>query len=131
MRKSSSVGRPAAGRFAGRTTVTVDELADVDWIASPSTRGDPLLGVWPGLAGRPRVVHNARDWLNKLLLVQSGWGVTTLPSNLVHAVPPGVLVLKVLGGLPHHRRVSVVRAPGEPAPDIAAVLATLHRPAAL
>ncbi len=124
------VAAPAAGRFAGRTSVTVDELADADWIASPSTRGEPLLGVWPGLAGRPRVAHSARDWLSKLLLVQSGWGVTTLPANLVHAVPPGVLVLEVLGGPPQRRRVSVVRAPGEPAPDVAAVLATLRRPTA-
>jgi len=124
------VAVPAAGRFAGRTTVTVDELADCDWIASPSTRGEPVLGVWPGLAGRPRVAHHARDWLSKLLLVQSGWGVTTLPANLVHAVPPGVLVLEVQDGPPQHRRVSVIRAPGPPAPDVAAVLATLHRPAA-
>lgn len=119
---------PAAGRFAGRTTITVDELADTDWIASPSTRGEPLLGVWPGLAGRPRIAHTARDWLSKLLLVRSGAGVTTLPTNLVHALPPGVLALQVLGAPPQHRRVSVVRNPGEPAPDVAAVLAALHRP---
>lgn len=49
------------GRFAGRAMVDVEELDGVGWIASPSTGGETLLGVWPGLAGRPRVAHTARD----------------------------------------------------------------------
>ncbi len=65
---------PSTGKFAGRTTVHVDELVDAAWIATPSSSSEPLLGVWPGLPGRPRIVHSARDWLTKLHLVVGGFG---------------------------------------------------------
>ena len=52
--------------------VRVEDLVDQSWIASPPSRSEPLLGVWPGLAGRPRVVHTARDWLTELSLVATG-----------------------------------------------------------
>ncbi|MFI6348715.1 LysR family transcriptional regulator [Streptomyces sp. NPDC050560] len=115
------VAAPAAGDFAGRTAVHVDELADVAWIATPSSRSEPLLGVWPGLPGRPRVVHSARDWLTKLHLVAGGFGVTTVPSRLSPALPPGVSLLHVEGAPPEIRRVHVARLPGPPSPAVTAV----------
>ncbi|PWI44905.1 LysR family transcriptional regulator [Streptomyces sp. ICBB 8177] len=112
---------PSTGRFAGRTTVHVDELVDAAWIATPSSSAEPLLGVWPGLPGRPRVVHRARDWLTKLQLVAGGFGVTTVPSRLSPVLPPGVSLVHVEGAPPEIRRVLVARLPGRPTPAITAV----------
>ncbi|MBD0689145.1 LysR family transcriptional regulator [Streptomyces sp. CBMA123] len=115
------IAAPSTGRFAGRTTVHVDELAHAAWIATPSSASEPLLGVWPGLPARPRIVHSARDWLTKLHLVAGGFGVTTVPSRLSPVLPPGVSLLHVEGAPPELRRVLVARLPGRPAPAVEAV----------
>ncbi|MFC9930926.1 LysR family transcriptional regulator [Streptomyces sp. NPDC127190] len=112
---------PSTGKFAGRTTVHVDELVDTAWIATPSSHSEPLLGVWPGLPGRPRIVHRARDWLTKLQLVAGGFGVTTVPSRLSPVLPPGVSLVHVEGAPSEIRRVLVARLPGRPTPAITAV----------
>jgi len=111
----------ATGTFAGRTSVHVDELVDAPWISTPSTTSEPLLGVWPGLPGRARIVHSARDWLTKLHLVAGGFGITTVPEQLAPVLPPGVVALRVEGAPPEVRRVLVARLPGAAAPAIAAV----------
>ncbi|MER6789262.1 LysR family transcriptional regulator [Streptomyces sp. NPDC000658] len=115
------VAVPSTGEFAGRTAVHVDELIDVPWIAAPVSNAEPLLGVWPGLPGRPDIVHCARDWLTKLQLVAGGFGVTTVPSRLSPVLPPGVSLLHVEGAPPEIRRVLVARLPGRPTPAITAV----------
>ena len=120
------VAAPATGRFAGRTSVEVADLVDVDWVASPGTGSEPLLGVWPGLAGRPRVAHSARDWLTKLQLVAAGCGLTTVPSHLAPVLPDGVQLLAVTDGTDERRRVLVVRPPGDPASGVEAVLRALR-----
>lgn len=125
------VAAPAVGRFAGRTAVDVAELADVDWIASPSIGNETLLGVWPGLAGRPRVAHSARDWLTKLQLVAAGCGLTTVPGNLASVLPDGVSLLQVTDGPDERRRLLVVRLPGEPSPSVDAVLRVLREAGAV
>lgn len=117
---------PAYGRFAGRTAVGVAELDDVDWIASPSTGGETLMGVWPGLAGRPRIVHTARDWLTKLHLVAAGCGLTTISPHLADVLPDGVQLLRVQGGPDELRRTLVARMPGRAGSAITAVIAALH-----
>ncbi|WP_410631167.1 LysR family transcriptional regulator [Amycolatopsis sp. cmx-4-83] len=111
----------ASGSFAGRTSVQVDELVDAPWIAAPSSSSEPLLGVWPGLPGRARVVHSARDWLTKLHLVAGGFGLTTIPESLAPLLPPGVTALRVEGAPPEVRRVLVARLPGPATPAITAV----------
>lgn len=115
------VGAPTTGKFAGRTAVHVDELLDAPWISTPSSRSEPLLGVWPGLPGSPRVVHTARDWLTKLQLVAAGFGVTTVPSRMSAVLPPGVNLLHVDGVPPEVRRILVARLPGRPPPETLAV----------
>ncbi|MFE9612896.1 LysR family transcriptional regulator [Streptomyces sp. NPDC006012] len=115
------VAVPSTGEFAGRTAVHVDELVDAPWIAAPASNAEPLLGVWPGLPGRPDIVHCARDWLTKLQLVAGGFGVTTVPSRLSPVLPPGVSLLHVEGAPPEIRRVLVARLPGRPTPAITAV----------
>ncbi|MFJ9817766.1 LysR family transcriptional regulator [Streptomyces sp. NPDC101151] len=115
------VGASSTGLFAGRSAVHVDELVDAPWIAAPSPSAEPLLGVWPGLPGRPRTVHTTRDWLTKLQLVAGGFGVTTVPSRMSTVLPPGVSLLRVDGVPPEVRRILMARLPGRPAPGIAAV----------
>ncbi|MFJ5534741.1 LysR family transcriptional regulator [Streptomyces sp. NPDC093261] len=115
------VGVSATGVFAGRTSVHVDELVDAPWIATPSSNSEPLLGVWPGLPGRPRIVHTARDWLTKLELVAGGFGVTTVPSRMSTVLPPGVSLLHVDGVPSEVRRILAARLPGRPSPGILAV----------
>ena len=122
-----AIAAPAAGRFAGRTVVTTAELEGVDWIASPSSGGESLLGVWPGLAGRPRVAHTARDWLTKLQLVAAGCGLTTVPPRLSSALPEGVRIIHVEDATPaERRRALVARLPGRPSQAVAAVIDALR-----
>ncbi|MEU6405995.1 LysR family transcriptional regulator [Streptomyces sp. NPDC046985] len=103
---------PAGSPFAERGSVSAEEIAREPWIASPGTADEPLLGVWPGLPGRPTVRHTARDWLAKLHLVAAGAGVTTATPALLPAVPPGVRLVPVEGVAEEVRRVSLVRMPG-------------------
>ncbi|WP_339127748.1 LysR family transcriptional regulator [Streptomyces sp. f51] len=124
------VAVPADGRFAGRGEAAAGELADETWIAAPSGRGEPLLGVWPGLPGRLRVHHAGRDWLTKLHLVAAGAGVTTVPATLRSVLPPGVRLVTVADLPEERRRVSLVRLPGPTAPPVDAVLHALRRRAA-
>ncbi|MGW0082317.1 LysR family transcriptional regulator [Streptomyces sp. NPDC003393] len=115
------VAASSTGEFAGRTAVHVDELVGAPWIAAPASNTEPLLGVWPGLPGRPDIVHRARDWLTKLQLVAGGFGVTTVPSRLSPVLPPGVSLLRVEGAPAEIRRVLVARLPGRATPAITAV----------
>ncbi|AYF79021.1 LysR family transcriptional regulator [Nocardia yunnanensis] len=115
------VAASATGTFAGRTAVHIDELVDAPWIATASTNAEPLLGVWPGLPGRARIVHSARDWMTKLHLVAGGFGVTTVPESMSPVFPPGVIGVRVQGAPPEIRRILVARLPGATTPAITAV----------
>ncbi|MFJ4895983.1 LysR family transcriptional regulator [Streptomyces sp. NPDC088788] len=118
----------ATERFADRASIHIDELLAVPWIASPSRSGDDsLLGVWPGLPGRARIVHSARDWFTKLQLVAAGAGVTTLPTRLAPLLPPGVVLLHVEGAPAEIRSVRIARLPGEPTSALRAVEVALQR----
>ncbi|MGW4567051.1 LysR family transcriptional regulator [Streptomyces sp. NPDC004561] len=116
------VGASTTGLFAGRTVVHVEELVDAPWIAAPSRSAEPQLGVWPGLPGRPRIVHTTSDWLTKLRLVADGFGVTTVPFRMAPVLPHGVSLLRVDGAPPEVRRILMARLPGRAAPGISAVI---------
>lgn len=106
------VAVPADGPFGERGSVDVDEIAAAPWIAGPGSPNEPVLGVWPGLPGRPEVRHTARDWLTKLHLVAAGAGITTIAPTLLPAVPAGVRLVPVEGVAEEIRRISLVRLPG-------------------
>ncbi|MEV0264725.1 LysR family transcriptional regulator [Streptomyces sp. NPDC050617] len=120
-----AVAASTTGTFAGRASVHIDELVDAAWIATPSPASEPLLGVWPGLPGRPRIAHTARDWLTKLHLVAGGFGVTTVPSRLSAVLPPGVTLLRVEGAPREVRRLLVARLAGRPSAGVSAVARAL------
>ncbi|MHA3704724.1 LysR family transcriptional regulator [Jatrophihabitans sp. YIM 134969] len=115
------VAVPARGALAGLASLTPDDLAGVPWIASPASGTEPLLGVWPGLPGRPVMAHRTGDWLTKLRLVASGAGVTTVPADLVDRLPEGVVARSVVGAPPEVRRVVLARWPGRQSPAVRAV----------
>ncbi|CAM3804421.1 LysR family transcriptional regulator [Kibdelosporangium persicum] len=121
---------PADGRFAGRTSVTAEFVADETWIASPTGIDEPLLGVWPGLPGRPRVHHTTRDWMTKLHLVAAGAGITTVPSTLLSVIPPRVRLVTIDDVPDERRRVSLVRLPGQTTASTDAVVRALRQQAA-
>ena len=104
------VALPAGHPLARNDFVDVADLRGQRWIAGP---GDQLvMGVWPGLEGRPVVAHTARDWLAKLQLVAAGLGITTVPAGLVTVAPAGVRVLPVRGGPAERRQILLARLPG-------------------
>ena len=117
---------PVAGRFGGRVSVTASEVAGEPWIASPSSVDEPLLGVWPGLPGRPKVHHTSRDWLAKLELVAAGAGITTVPGGLLPNMPQGVHITRLEGVAEEARRVSVARLPGRQSETALAVAEALR-----
>lgn len=125
-----AVAVPAGGPFAERGSASVEEIAAAPWIASPGTADEPLLGVWPGLPGRPKVRHTARDWLTKLHLVASGAGITTATPALLPTVPPGVRLVPVEDAAPEVRRVSLARLPGPLRPPAQALTHALRHQAA-
>ncbi|MET8765080.1 LysR family transcriptional regulator [Lentzea sp. NPDC004782] len=122
------VAASATGAFAGRTSVHVDELVEAPWIATPATASEPQLGAWPGLPGRARVVHHARDWLTKLHLVAGDFGITTVPAAMAPVLPSGVTTLRVEGAPAEIRRILVARLPGPGTPSIAAITEAVARP---
>ncbi|WP_399881826.1 LysR family transcriptional regulator [Streptomyces sp. BBFR51] len=121
---------PTDSPFAERGTVGVEEIAGQVWIASPGSTGEPLLGVWPGLPGRPRIAHTARDWLTKLHLVAAGAGITTASPALLPVVPPGVRFVDVTGIAEEIRRVDLVSLPGPVTAPVQCLVDALRRRAA-
>ncbi|MGW2858890.1 LysR family transcriptional regulator [Streptomyces sp. SDr-06] len=125
-----AVAVPTHGPFADRGSVSVEEIAGAPWVAGPGTADEPMLGIWPGLPGRPQVHHTARDWLTKLHLVAAGAGLTTATPALLPAAPPGVRFVSVDGVADEVRRVSLVRMPGPPAASMQALVRALRGQAA-
>jgi molybdate transport repressor ModE-like protein len=102
----------AAHPLAGRGAVELEELEGRRWIASGPEAGATLLGVWPGLSGRPDVAHTARDWWAKLELVAAGLGITTVPAIAAPAMRPDVHLVAVRGEPRERRRVVLACLPG-------------------
>jgi DNA-binding transcriptional LysR family regulator len=105
-----AIAVPSASRHAGPEPVTLESLEGEPWIASRSSEGEPQLGVWPGLPGRPVVQHWTRDWATKLGLVSAGAGITTVPAEFLPLVPPGVTITRIDGVPQEIRRVTLTHA---------------------
>lgn len=107
-----AIGVPANHPLAGAHAVEVAALEGQVWVASRSDTGDTLLGVWPGLPGRPEVRYVVRDWLAKLQIVAAGLAITTIAPVMLDVLPAGVRVLAVRGEPHETRRVEMARRPG-------------------
>lgn len=106
------IGVPASHPFATARAVEVEQLEGQVWVASQSDPGDSLLGVWPGLRGRPEIRYVVRDWLTKLQLVSAGLAITTLAPVMVELLPAAVKAVAVRGEPQETRRVVLARRPG-------------------
>jgi DNA-binding transcriptional LysR family regulator len=120
----------ASHRLAGRARVHAAELTGERWVVARSDGQERLLGVWPGVAGRPNAPYVVRDWLTKLRLVASGVAITTIPDVLLPAVPADVQVVSVDGDDSERRRLLLVRAPGVTRPETEDVARALREAAA-
>lgn len=112
--------------FASARAVDVEQLNHQVWVASRSDSTDSLLGVWPGVKGRPDIRYIARDWLTKLHIVAAGLAITTLAPVLLDVLPDGVSVVAVRGEPRETRRVVLAHLPGPlrgPADQVANALA--------
>ncbi|MGW3665170.1 LysR family transcriptional regulator [Streptomyces sp. NPDC005141] len=127
--RSLRLAVPATHPLAAGDSVDVADLRGQRWIAGSSVGDERLMGVWPGLDGRPVIAHTARDWLAKLHLVAEGCGLTTVPASLAPAAPAGVRILSVRGGPEERRRIVLARLP-RPLPEPAARLSDALRAAA-
>ncbi|HEX4247355.1 MAG TPA: LysR family transcriptional regulator [Pseudonocardia sp.] len=121
---------PESHPLAGEPSVDIVDLRGERWIAGSTSGEELLMGVWPGVGERPKVVHTARDWLSKLHLVAAGCGVTTVPVSLAAVAPPGVRFVTVRGGPQERRRTALARLPGHRS-EQARALADAVRAAAL
>jgi DNA-binding transcriptional LysR family regulator len=106
------IGVSAGHPFASARAVEPDQLEGQIWVASRSDAGDSLLGVWPGLAGRPDVRYVVRDWLAKLQIVAAGLAITTLAPVALDVLPDGIRVVAVRGEPQELRRLVLARRPG-------------------
>lgn len=119
------VAAPIHHPLAAQSEVDVEALEGQRWIASRSKPGEQMLGAWPGLAGRARIVHTTPDWLAKLQLVARGEGFTTVPNLICSLLPDGVVALRVRGGPSERRRALVARLPSARGAAIEGVEAAL------
>jgi DNA-binding transcriptional LysR family regulator len=121
------VAVPAGHPLAAADHAEVADLRGLPWIAGQSGADERLMGVWPGLGGRPMIAHTARDWLAKLRLVAAGLGVTTVPPSIADAVPAGVRLLEIRGGPLELRRLLLARRPGPLPPAAAPLIEAIRR----
>lgn len=113
------------GRFGGRQSVSVHELAEQPWIASTSTRDEPLLGVWPGLPGNTYIRHTTKDWMTKLTLVAMDAGVTTASPIVLPRTLPDIHIAEVHDAPQELRRISAATLPDRGDEATAAVIDAL------
>ncbi len=106
------IGVSARHPFARTRAVEVDQLEGQVWVAGRSEPGEPLLGVWPGLAERPDVRYVVRDWLAKLQIVAAGLAITTLAPVTLDVLPDTVRAVAVRGEPQETRRLVLARLPG-------------------
>jgi DNA-binding transcriptional LysR family regulator len=108
-------------RFAGRSTVDIAELEHERWVVGRADGPEGLLGVWPGLPGRPDIAYVARDWLSRSAFVAAGLAITSWPRIAASAVPAGCQLVEVRGGSSERRRTAIARLPGPPSEAITVI----------
>jgi len=119
----------AAGHpFAGRPSVSPEELAEQKWVVGSSTDNSPEFRVWPGLRD-PRIAFAVRSWPSRFGLVAAGLGMAMLPAGAAAAAPRGVCWVPVRGDDAGVRRTAWVATAASPRWEAQAVVQALTQEA--
>lgn len=113
------------GHWAG-PTVTLRELANEQWIASP--RGaichDWLVYTLRSSDVEPKIAHTSAEYATQLALVAAGLGLAVIPRLGRETLPPGVRVVAVQPALERHV-YAMWRRDATRRPAIRAIIAAL------
>jgi len=114
--------------FAGRDSVSPEELKEQKWVVGNSADGAPEFRAWPGLRD-PRIAFAVRSWPSRFGLIAAGLGIAMLPAGAAAAAPRGVCWVPVLGDDAALRPTAwVATAPG-PRLEAQAIVQALAREA--
>lgn len=110
--------------FAGRISVSVQDLADQPWIVGASTGGSPEFGAWPDLL-EPRIAFAVRGWPTRFGLVAAGLGIALVPGSIAAVIPRGVCWVPVRTANAAFGRTTWAVTAACPRPAAAAVVRAL------
>ncbi|MGV9711692.1 LysR family transcriptional regulator [Gordonia sp. NPDC003424] len=116
---------PGDHPLAGRARVDLRELADDDFISTPSNAGSSLQEIafqaCVDAGFRPRVVQEITDPYMMLMLVAAGVGVALMPETMAGLTPPGAVLVQ-LSGEPVFMNHAIAWPKGEPSAALAVAL---------
>ncbi|RJQ73235.1 LysR family transcriptional regulator [Pseudonocardiaceae bacterium YIM PH 21723] len=117
------IALPGTHPLAGRSSIPISELNDIDWVAWPPDQlcHDWLLRI---LGPTARIRHTASEHSTQLSLVAAGLGVALLPTLGADPVPANVRLIPLETPVTRCLRV-IWRTPATDRPAIQAVLSTL------
>jgi DNA-binding transcriptional LysR family regulator len=124
------VAMPRSHPLAGRSAVTMDDLADEEWISWSTGQicHDWLAGRLRAIGVEPRIAHTAAEHSTQMALVAAGLGVAVIPRLGRDPAPAAVRFVPVEP--PPVRRVFAVwRTSASSRPAISATLAALEQAA--
>jgi len=124
------VALPLGHRLEDRAEITLDELADDDWVAWPDGGfcHEWLLFTLRGKGVEPRIAHHAEEHATVLALVAAGLGVAVMPRLGRDREPDGVRIVPVRHTMRRHV-YAVWRADADRRPAIRAAVDALLRSA--
>jgi DNA-binding transcriptional LysR family regulator len=126
------VALPTCHPFATRTAISLEELAEDEWmlVGSLGTCADTniVLSACRDAGFEPNVAHSSHDYFAIQGLVASGIGVALVPGLGLVSQRDDIAV-RPLAGSPPRRRVAAAIAPGESPAHIAAMVDCLREAA--
>lgn len=110
-----------------RAVVTPADLAETDWIATPTGTicREWLERMYVGTGHRPRIVHQAREFDSHLAMVAAGLGVALVPRLGRSPLPAGVTAVALEDPVPTRTVLAFHRRSQTNSPAVRAVIAAL------
>lgn len=123
------VALPPGHRLTAFDSVPLAELAGEDWIENETTQGwcrQVVLESCAAAGFQPRFHMQTHDYPTALALVETGLGITVLPSLGALSVPPEVTVRAVVGPSPTRTVSALVRTESADSPMTRMTLDLAH-----
>ncbi len=128
LRERNGVLLPTAHPLARRTTLRLRDLATTPFVLFPRAHNpgfyDRILAAFAEAGVTPRIAEEVWPRVNGVGLVRAGLGATFMTPSEAQHLPPDVVFHRLHGPAPESRLVLGWRADAEPAPALAAFLAT-------